>query len=406
MTRRVTLTTLTCVTATVLVAGAACLVPGGAGQALADVATTTTSPACDPPASGGLTMTRLPVPEGYSYVQVGALTESGAVMGNAWLDGTAHGIVWDPAGRFHDLGGLPGGSSARALAINEQGEVAGVAGSPSGDTHAVIWRHGRITDLGTAGGRSSSVVGLDDAGTVFGTVWSSDDTSRAVRWDAQGHVTLLPGLGGAGSSTQVHNTMGMSAGQATTRAGVQDMAFWDRHGQVTDIMQARSNQTSATAMNDRGVVVLHNYLDGAFRWDRVRGLVALPDPADGRDSYPLAINDAGTVAGMAFRDPPASVGNVAVRWSASGKVEMLPYLPGTDEAYAVAMNSSGTVVGENQLPNGMTHAVRWSPSGAVSDLGGVGSCGASDVMAINDHGVIAGDIRLPDSYEAVPVLWR
>ena len=61
-----------------------------------------------------------------------------------------HGFVWQD-GKMTDLGTL-GGRSSRPRAINERGQVVGESVTASGETHPFLWQNGKMTDLGTLGG--------------------------------------------------------------------------------------------------------------------------------------------------------------------------------------------------------------------------------------------------------------
>jgi probable HAF family extracellular repeat protein len=87
--------------------------------------------------------------------------------------------------QMRDLGGLPTLSDTYATAINDDLTIVGYSGSlsgpkwtrVSGPSHAWVWKHGQMTDLGSADMESTFAYGVNDAGIIVGC-----SGSDAVRW--------------------------------------------------------------------------------------------------------------------------------------------------------------------------------------------------------------------------------
>lgn len=77
-------------------------------------------------------------------------------------------FLWD--GAFHPLPLLPGDTIGKAVAINNRDQVVGVSG-----THAVVWDHGTLTNLGVPGLQSGSI-SINDSGDIFGFFLNAADS--------------------------------------------------------------------------------------------------------------------------------------------------------------------------------------------------------------------------------------
>ncbi|TAH39632.1 MAG: DUF3466 family protein [Planctomycetota bacterium] len=151
---------------------------------------------------------------------------------------------------------------------------------------------------------------------------------------------------------------------------------------VSDLGSAAGTWSAAYAINESGQVAgetLVSPLDwNAFRWES--GVMAvLPAPPGAGSSYGLSINSSGDVVG--FDD----VGRALV-WSGGG-VHVLPGLGGTYHG-ALAVNDAGQIVGRSTTASGDEHAFLWQ-AGALLDLGTLGGA-YSAAYAINQAGQVAG----------------
>lgn len=84
------------------------------------------------------------------------------------LDGELTALLWRN-GKVFDLGSLGGQGSTRAYGINESSVIVGSSVAPSGDRHAVKWVDGQILDIHTpSAGVESIARGLNDRGQIVG----------------------------------------------------------------------------------------------------------------------------------------------------------------------------------------------------------------------------------------------
>jgi probable HAF family extracellular repeat protein len=114
-------------------------------------------------------------------------------------------FVWNPdQSEIRVFPPLPGDTATAAFAINEHGDVTGFSGIcgggvvPASALHAVMWRNGLPTDLGSLGGSHSiAAFSINNHGRVVGASdLSGDATAHAFLWtEGQGMQDLgtLPG---------------------------------------------------------------------------------------------------------------------------------------------------------------------------------------------------------------------
>ena len=124
----------------------------------------------------------------------------------------------------------------------------------------------------------------------------------------------------------------------------------------------------------------------AFIWSSTAGMQDLGSL--GGDSFALAINDSGEVAGYFLLAD--NVTTHAFTWtSATGMVDLGP-IPGGSSSQATAINSAGDVVGAGFDANGVRVPFYWSPSGGFVTLPENSGNALNYAFGINDASEVTG----------------
>jgi probable HAF family extracellular repeat protein len=267
--------------------------------------------------------------------QVAGLAATNLQEATVW-----HAFRWNH-GTMTDLGTLPGGTNSSGAAINDRGQVAGGSDTASGQNHAVLWSGGSITDLGTLpGGTFSWATGVNNLGQVVGYCDTASGEWHGFLW-SHGTMTDLGMFWPMGI-----NDRGQAVGSANTASGG---ALWS-HGTLTDLGTLPGGRVSGpSAINARGQVVgWGDTADSqvhAILWER-GAMIDLGTLAGGDLSQATAINDLGQVVGPAST---ATTGGAAFVYSkATGMVDLSTLLP-PDSGWLVptpsGINNRGQIVG-------------------------------------------------------------
>lgn len=333
-----------------------------------------------------------------------------------------------------------GGTYSAGSSINDRNWVAGPS-STAGDRsrHAALWRGNRTTDLGTLGGRSSSVVwpvrnvrgaisGISDTRRIdpLNEDWSCsfflpeskvNHTCRGFFW-RNGKMRALPTLGGNnGFATGTNNrlqTVGWAENTVRDKTCVapQVLQFravvWsDRGRHVRELRPLRGDTVSAaTAINDRGQVVgISGICDqAAGRYSAIHAVLW----EDGRATSlgtlggvawntPMALNDRGDVVGFSnvSADDGGDFNAEAFLWTHGGGMRALGVLPGDATSQALGINERRQVVGVSCSEGFVScRAFLWE-HGEMVDLNSLTSNGDERLLYaandINNAGEITGE---------------
>ena len=299
-----------------------------------------------------------------------------------------------------DLGTF-GGPASTAAAVNDAGQVVGIAEVPGGDDRAFVWSDAVMTRLDPPGGVISQAFGINKDGVVVGiSAASLAGPPRPTRWIG-GVAEDLGTLGGPSGYAYGVNASGAIVGAAAPASGP-PRAFLFVDGGMTDLGTFAGIASSALSINESGWIVGHypTSPSNATRRAFVRhpgGGWYLPGTFGGGFSIAYGINAAGIVVGVA---EAADGTDHAFCYDARGDqvIEDLGTGWGT-QSLAYSINDHGAIVGSigGGSPSPRAYLL---VDGVHHDLnaGLLGATGwtVTDARSINNQGWIAGMARAPD----------
>jgi probable HAF family extracellular repeat protein len=335
-----------------------------------------------------------------------------------------------------DLNASDAGVASEANDINNAGWIVGSRGAP-GHTEAFVRSpEGVVTALpGLTGATTVVAKAINNSGTVVG--WdggSSGGPERAIRWDAAGTPTELPGVGGPTRAVDINDAGDIVGGSTTPGApphlGLEPVepVFWRHTGSSatptpTPLPELNTNQftiTFITGINNGGLIVGYSDTnaedDHALKWvpnaSSPSGytLVEISPPGGIPDFEALAVNDNGDIVGVkdhvgVQEIPPTGSfqPGQAILFPADGSpIKVLDGIAGVrNNSVANAIGNDGTIVGQAVAADGTTHAVRWTPdTRETTDLGSLGGNWSSP-RAVNDSVAIVGASRNADTPQVI-----
>jgi probable HAF family extracellular repeat protein len=256
-----------------------------------------------------------PLPGGHNSTATGA-NNLGQVVG--WAEtGTEdskcvlpqkleiHAVVYEPVGpvfyKPYALPTFPGDHLAAAFGINDKGDVVGGSGkcgtpatsaqNPAVLVHAVLWRNGRVFDLGGSSGfqgkMNNLALAINNAGQIAGIRDTSDDaTTHAVLWQNNSAMTMidlgtLPG--DVLSVTADMNAKGQVVGSSCD-ANFSCRAFlWEKGLGMIDLNSLIPTGsplylTGADGINDFGEIAGTSYVQSDPTKTNTPAFLAIPAP--------------------------------------------------------------------------------------------------------------------------------
>jgi uncharacterized membrane protein len=254
----------------------------------------------------------------------------------------------------------------------------------------------KLTILGPVRGESTSQAefGLNSAGTSVGTS-GGQGMRRATLWDRNGRARALSQPRNAIFSRAMDiNDSGVAVGAVDT-SGAEDLTGlravrWSSPDHYEFLLRDNGYDSDALGVNDAGWVIGIRFNGLAYNAyvASPQGRVTWPDPLSPADDFELlSVNRSHVAAGFDSNES----GPVAVRWSSQKGVEALALLPGGTLSATAAINDWGTIAGVADDSGGNLRAVRWEANGRISALRSLPNAIYSDTQnGINNWGMSVG----------------
>jgi probable HAF family extracellular repeat protein len=370
-----------------------------------------------------------------------------------------HGFKWQK-GVLTDLGALPGRNDSYANWVNAGGESVGESENGSIDpltgfpeVVAVVWKDGRIINLGTLGGNESEAEAVNDNGQVVGFATNAipdpfpfpftfvtetlGTQTRAFLWE-KGTMRDLGTLGGPDAAAFLVNDRGQVAGSSYTNSTTNpstgfptmDPFLWvpcDRHswdgdecesdtenktptnGKMIDLGTLGGTFGFANDINNQSQVVGGSNLAGdlvlrPFLWDR--GKLTDLGSLGGTFSVAQWINERGETIGVST--PPGNQAILGFLWR-NGVLTSLGTVDGDLCSFPRYINSNAQIVGlSNNCQSSYLHAFLWEVGGPMVDLNTLIPPNAgvklADAFNVNDRGDIVALGILPNGDQHAVIL--
>lgn len=243
---------------------------------------------------GQAAATAIALPTGAVSPVVHQVGSGGHVVGRFEIGGLLRAFRWH-AGTLTTLAD----AESEAVAVNASGDAVGWVRDGAGNMVAHRFASdGTSASLGTLDGDESYAVAINDGGLVVGNAMTAAGQWHGVTWTG---ATAARDLGtlGLSSDARLVSASGFVAGTSTNGFGVATTVLWLPDGTLyaTDLEGATSSRP--VALNDAGLiagVLVTPVGERAFVWDLVRGTEDL-GTLGGFTATPNAMDEAGRVVG-------------------------------------------------------------------------------------------------------------
>jgi probable HAF family extracellular repeat protein len=198
-----------------------------------------------------------------------------------------------------------GGDAVQAHAINDRGEIVGIAKALDGLHHLFLWdrEHG-MQDLGAT---ADTHFDINNSGQIAGAMADPNGNQQACLWEPGKPARFLGTLGGKASQGAAINNRCQIAGVSDRPDGSRHAFFWDQAHGMRDLGTLGDRESYANAINDAGHVLGVSHTPQRslrpFIWDPNGGMAAVDSSQI--DAGFFAINNGSWLAGQ-VSSPPSS----------------------------------------------------------------------------------------------------
>jgi probable HAF family extracellular repeat protein len=307
------------------------------------------------------------------------------------------GFKWNQDGLIN-LGTLSGGFNSFANAINASGAIVGTSENAETDPllgipecHPVLWKDGRIFDLGTLeGGYEGLALTSNKRGQVVGLAVNTVPDAFPgfpinIQWGTQSRAFLWEN--------------GKMQDLGTLDTGTDAVAYFiNDAGQIAGMSYTNTTPNSVSDMCGTNLPT-----EEPFVWEKGKGIVSL-GTFGGTCGFPNSINKWGEIVGLS--DLPGDVTEHPFLWTRKSGMRDLGTLGGT-YGRADAINDAEEVVGTATNQNDkLFRAFLWKRDTGMIDLGTVDGDGCSSAYAINSKGQVVGESLACDFSVEHAFLWE
>jgi probable HAF family extracellular repeat protein len=286
-----------------------------------------------------------------------ALNDFGMVVGssaNEW--GQPSATLWY-GGETIDLGTL-GGQHSYAAGVNNRGQVVGTSATADVGNLPFIWKDGEMRAI--PGIMAGQAMAINDLGQVVGIAYEGS-LVRAFVYDGQ-ELRYLSDISDYVAAYSINNR-GQIVGSMSVGDGEYHAFVWE-DGVFTDLESLGGHYDTAYDINDHGVVVGSSSDEGhtthATMWvGSAISKLGVNEQLQSKNSFAWSINNRGEIVGESRGSD-----DHAFYYRAGNLIELnsLTHPPQTEYNYALSINKWGAIAGASYTPEGDgARATLWSP---------------------------------------------